>query len=401
MKILILGGGINQLPFILKAKEIGYTVILCDYAPDCEGKQYADVYYRVSTYDYEAVKAAAMKERVDGIITNSEPVLHIVSKLTDELQLPSVPQSVMERFLNKDRMRELLTPSGLSDVDFMPCENVEQAVDFFRRNKTKMILKPVDSSASRGVFSIYSENDITAHFQEAMAENRKRQIVLLERYVEGTEFTVDGICINHKHTTIGISRKKHFDYNENVANELFFSYYDDQFDYDALRRYNDSVVHATGLPFGMTHAEYKYSNGAYHLIEIAARGGGTYISTMIVPFLSDTDTVRILLESSCGACTIENFLFPRHAKGRAAVLRFFDTPNQEEGIVKAINGLDFLKSERRIVGCHFGFSVGDYVRPATSDIDRIGYYIAVADNAEELRRLMAQVAQKVQIILEK
>lgn len=400
MKIMVLGGGENQVPLIKKAKEIGYYVVLCDYLPDCPGKEYADIHYQISTYDYDDVKKIAIKENVNGVITNSEPVLHIMSRVCDELKLPSVTLPIMEMFLNKEKMRNHLTSLGLSDVRYKVCKNATEAIQFYNTTKVKMIIKPLDSSASRGVFSINSEQDILEHFSDSISENRRQHTVLMEEYVPGTEFTVDGICINGKHTTLAISKKKHFSYNENVAYELLFSYYDDEFDYDAIRDYNDRIVHSTGLTFGMTHAEYKYSNGKFHLIEIAARGGGAFISTKIVPFLSMTDTVKILIDSACGLCNNNDYSFPEKAKGRVAVLEFFDTPNSKEGIVKEIKGLDYLQAEKRIIDYRLEFKEGDYITPAKDDSKRIGYYIAVAENMEELQVLMKKVSKVFQIILE-
>ena len=78
----------------------------------------------------------------------------------------------------------------------------------------------------------------------------------------------------HVHTCLAISEKKHYSYNENIAYELFFSHDNPNFDYDLLRRTNDQFVNLSGLPFGLTHAEYKFQDGQFYLIEIGARGGG-------------------------------------------------------------------------------------------------------------------------------
>ena len=62
-----------------------------------------------------------------------------------------------------------------------------------------------------------------------------------------------------------------------------FSHTNKKYDYEKLARLNSDMVETMGLPFGITHAEYKYYNGEFYLIEIAARGGGTRISSDIVP----------------------------------------------------------------------------------------------------------------------
>ena len=47
--------------------------------------------------------------------------------------------------------------------------------------------------------------------------------VLIEEYITGTEFTIDGIKTSEGHQCLAISEKKHYDHNENVACQLYFS----------------------------------------------------------------------------------------------------------------------------------------------------------------------------------
>lgn len=401
-KIMILGGGINQVPLIECAKKNGYCVILCDYLNDCPGRLIADKHYLVSTFDYEGLYKIGVEEAVKGIITNSEPVMHMVARLTDALGLPTVSSKIMERFLNKDEMREWLTPLGLSDVRYKVCYSSEEAIVFWQNSGCdKMIMKPIDSSASRGVYSVNSKEDIEIFFKESIEQNRRKSAVLLEEYIGGTEFTVDGICIGGKHTTLAISKKKHYAYNENVAYELFFSYDDDAYNYDNLRKINDEIIEAAQLSYGMTHAEYKFFNGKYHLIEVAARGGGAFISTKIVPYLVNRDTVKMYIDEALGINESQEVIIDEVSKQRAAVLRFFDTPNNESGVVECIEGLDFLDSNKQILDFSLEFDVGDYIKPASTDAERIGYYIAVAETRKELLKLMDEINDRFVIRLKK
>ena len=41
-KILLLGGSYQQVPAIVKAKELGYITVVCDYLPDNPGRKVAD-----------------------------------------------------------------------------------------------------------------------------------------------------------------------------------------------------------------------------------------------------------------------------------------------------------------------------------------------------------------------
>ena len=68
MKILILGGGFQQLPAIRKAHELGLTVLLADYLPDAPGRREADQSFLISTRDKDKILELARMEAVDGIL---------------------------------------------------------------------------------------------------------------------------------------------------------------------------------------------------------------------------------------------------------------------------------------------------------------------------------------------
>ena len=231
-----------------------------------------------------------------------------------------------------------------------------------------------------------------------MSFSRKEIAVVCEEYITGTEFTVDGIKTEHGHTCLAISEKKHYSFNENIAYELFFSHTNPKFDYEQLRCTNDRFVNMSGLPFGLTHAEYKYQNGEFYLIEIGARGGGNLISAEIVPCLSGYDNYEALIRMALGESAGKAPKVNPELMGRCAVLEFFDSPGKG-GMVKEIQGEDFLRTHGNILSYRFNFGVGDHIGQAVCDTARIGFYIAYANSREELLSLMKEIEEKVKFIL--
>lgn len=395
-KLLVLGGGENQVPIIQRAKQLGHYVILCDYLPENPGKVYSDIHYMISTFDYKALFEVAQKEQVDGIVTNSEPVLHIMAKLTENLGLPTVTVKAISLFLDKNLMRKHLEKYGLNTVRFKSCENIKEAMDFFHTMNCKMIMKPTDSSNSRGVYTLNSEDDISKYFELSQNANRRHHNVLLEEYIEGYEFSVDGICIDGKHYSLGVSEKKQYVSNENLDQQVYFSYKNENFDYEELKRYNNEIAESTGFPFGMTHAEYKYKNGRFHFIEMAARGGGSFISSIIVPFISGIDTVKLLIECSLGEQITKKIKINDQFKNRCAVLKFFSSHQEQSGTIRYINGISVL-NQRGILKYSFNYNVGDFVKHADDGSNRIGYYIAVAETKKELDEIIQNVDENISI----
>ena len=85
-KILIVGGGINQMPLVLASKQEGYFVVVVDYAGEkCPAYAIADKLYDVSTQDEEGIFEVALKEEIDGIISNAAHSMLKVNSLEQKL----------------------------------------------------------------------------------------------------------------------------------------------------------------------------------------------------------------------------------------------------------------------------------------------------------------------------
>lgn len=397
-KIMILGGDKNQLPLIKKAKELGLYVILCDFRDNVQGIALSDVHYQINTLIPDLLIQVGEKEKPDGILTNSEPTFISMATAAEKLGLRCLSLESTKLFKNKFLMREFCTEHGLLSPRYKCCYNVEESLGFFSDLQKKCIIKPLDNSASRGVFSVNSENDIKSHFDQCIsASSAENPAIIIEEYVTGTEFTIDGLMTPNGHRCLAISEKKHYEYNENVACQLLFDNENDKFDYDQLRKVNDHLVNLTDIPFGLTHAEYKYSDGKFYLIEIQARGGGNFIATDIVPFISGVDSYKEQLRWAVGEEADVDYSYEKMSS-RCAVLHFFDVPGKG-GVVKEIKGLDFLDSLGEQIMYRLNFKVGDTIQETKDDTTRIGWYILKSPNRTDLDNKMKMIENQFQIIV--
>lgn len=397
-RIMILGGGEFQVPLIKRAKKLGYYVILCDFRDDVEGIALSDKHYLVNTLDSSQLIEVGEKEKPNGVVTNSEPAFLSMAHAAEKLGLRCMSVDDTKLYKNKFLMREFCHAHGILSPRYKCCKNVEEALDFFNEIQKKCIIKPLDNSASRGVFSVNSEKDIKLHFDQCItASSADNPAIIIEEYITGTEFTIDGIMTPKGHRSMAISEKKHYEYNENVAYQLLFDNKNEYFDYDLLRKENDHLVNLTGIPFGLTHAEYKYSNGRFFLIEIQARGGGNYIATDIVPFISGVDSYKEQLKWAVGEEVDADYSYEK-LSSRCAVLHFFDVPGKG-GVVKEIKGLDFLDSLSEQVMYHLNFKVGDTIQQTINDSTRIGWYILKSPNRTDLDEMIRTINNHFKIII--
>lgn len=202
-KILLLGGSYQQIVAIEAAKRLGYYTILCDYLNDNPGQKYADKFYLVSTTDKEAVLEVAKKEKIDGVIAYaSDPAAPTAAYVAEKLGLEGNPLKAVEICCNKDRFRKFLQENQFYTPKTKTYTSIEDAFKDVKRFQFPIIIKPVDSSGSKGVTVLYNENELERAFLYALSYSRCKKIIV-EEYIEkkhpyligGDIFVVDGKII--------------------------------------------------------------------------------------------------------------------------------------------------------------------------------------------------------------
>ena len=152
----------------------------------------------------------------------------------------------------------------------------------------------------------------------------------------------------------------------------------------------------------LTHAEYKYEEGEFYLIEMAARGGGTRISSDIVPYISGVDNYKYLIETALGNVKNikeEELEIKKSCMERCAVLEFLDIESNGKRI-KKIEGIEEILAIPQIITFEVDFSEGDIIERAQDDRSRVGFYIICAENKKKVEELSEQIKRMFKITFE-
>lgn len=183
-KILLLGGSAQQIVAIKTAKRLGYYTVLCDFLTDNPGQYEADKFYLVSTTDKDAVLKVAQKEQVDGVLAYaSDPAAPTAAYIAEKLGLPGNPCQSVEILCNKDRFRKFLLENGFSAPKANGYASVEDALNDKVYYEYPIIVKPVDSSGSKGATVLHSEEGLTDALEFAFSFSRCHRIIV-EHFIE-------------------------------------------------------------------------------------------------------------------------------------------------------------------------------------------------------------------------
>ena len=391
-RLMIIAGGEWQVPIIRKAKEMGLCVINTNLYPNSPGFEFADVGLVADVLDKTQNLEYARQYSADAILTDqSDIAVSTVAYVAERLSLEGIGTRTAALFTNKYLMREFCAEHGYPIPAYRLCHSLSDANAFVDENGFSCVVKPPASQSSRGVTKISSIDKLPGAYEAALSQSHDGT-VLVEGFVGGVELTVDGIQLNAGgHYCLATSCKTHYEHNEMVANRLLFSQRHEDIDYGALHRQHNRMIREMRLPFGLTHAEYKYHEGKFYLVEVAARGGGTRLSSDIVPLMGGVDSNELLIRMALGEQISE--LAPSFPD-RISVLDFFEF---RPGKIKAITGVERALSLDGVVALGLSMRVGEIIRQAADDRSRHGFVIAHASTLPALDSLLSEVGRTIQV----
>ena len=294
--LLILGAGQIQLPVIKAAREAGYRTVVADYDPEAPGFEYADVRSLKSTIDREAVLELAVREKVDGILTTSEYPVNVVSYVGEKLGLPAMSREVAAICTNKSRQREIFAAAGLNVPYFKligPEEGLGEFTDF------PYVVKPVDSSASRGVTMVHERGELEKAVSLAR-ETSRSGLVLVESVIGGQEFSVETLTRDGKTEIITITEKMTRGSDTFVEDTHIQPARISPEDWKIISEEVLKGIKAVGLNNCPSHTEVKLCSGKAYIIEMACRLGGDYITSDLVPLSTGVNMLGNLFALSLG-----------------------------------------------------------------------------------------------------
>lgn len=303
-RMLFLGGIMQQIPAIQKAKELGYFVITCDYLPDNPGHKYADEYHNVSTTDLDAVLKLAKGLKIDGIVAYaSDPAAPTAAYVAEKMGLPGNPYESVKLLTEKDLFRGFLQKHGFTCPQAGGYTTYEAALADIDRFKFPVMVKPVDSSGSKGVVKIYDKSELMAAVDEALSYSRGKRFVVEEFIVKkGYQVSGDGFSVDGKlvFTSYGNELYSGKGTREYVAlGEFWPSLLTPE-----QKAKVDAELQRLITALGMRTCAYNIEvildkDDNVYILELGPRNGGSYIPQLI-KYATGVDLVEITLKAAMG-----------------------------------------------------------------------------------------------------
>lgn len=304
-KLLLLGGSEAQLVSICKAKELGYYTIVCDYLPNNPGQYIADKFYLASTTEKDDILKIAMAEKINGIIAyGSDPAAPTAAYVANAMGLYGLNYDVVRCFCEKHLFRKFLERNG-----FNVPRSIEVTLPFdvstidLSRVNLPVIVKPTDSSGSKGITVLYDNSGLNQALCYAKKYSRNKSLII-EEFIERDHphvIEAEIFAVNGEVKSWGLMNS----IRDSQTNPLLPSAYTYPIDLSDNRKIlvkNEvtRLIKTAGSPSGAFNIEMIIdSKNRLFFLDVGPRNGGNMLPELM-SLVSGKDIVKATIQNAMG-----------------------------------------------------------------------------------------------------
>ncbi|MFJ5220867.1 ATP-grasp domain-containing protein [Streptomyces sp. NPDC088354] len=312
-----------------------------------------------------------------------------VAETAAALGVPGNAPDAVRRVRTKDLCRQALAEAGFRQPRVRLCERAEQAEEFMTQIPGPWVVKPRDAMGSTGVSLVEHREDLPA----AMAALPERDRFLIEEFVPGPEFSVEGVFRQGRPQILAVTAKDKTapPYFVELGHTLPAPLHPKE-----DTRVRDCVTAALatlGMRVGAFHVEVWLTPDEVVLGEVHGRWGGDWIHRMLAHAIPGLDIHGLIYDDMLG---VER-PHPEPAPSRGAAVRYFTPP---PGRLVRVQGWEEVRRHQAVLYCELTAAVGDRIPTVRRSTDRVGLVVVGADSAREAEATARELIDSVVFTVE-
>ncbi len=323
---------------------------------------------------------------IQHIFSRFEKYIEIGSKIKKRFGFYDSDKENSKIMRNKFLMRNFFEKKNFKVPKYHLIETQEEIKDIFLKEKTKLVLKPIDGFGSEKTHLIESKKDIN----KIESFNNERKI--LEEYIPGKEYRLDFIVANNKLCSLLVGEyleKPIFTIKSKKGRRCIYYNKNTEF-YQKMSSYVEKIIESSDIENGVFHLEvYRTKMDEIIFGEIAIRLGGGYLDKIYKNYFN-IDISDVILKNEIG--DLELFNVKEYA-GYIGVI-YFPYIN---GKIKKISTEENFKNFNSIKEIKFLNKKGDFLKARDDSMKRTGYCILESKSKRDLENLMNEVLEKFEI----
>ena len=328
---------------------------------------------------------------VDRILGPLEELQVPMAEVRGELGIDGVGVETARNFRDKDRMKRVMSKTGLPCARHRLVGSSEEAWDFINATGLPVVAKPPSGSGTRNTFRLNETSHVQAWLKWSPPSSSDP--TLLEEFVVGDEHAFDCVFVQGRPVWWNISRyyPTPLQVMENAWIQWSVVLPRDISgpEYHAIGEAGPAAIAALGLRTGLVHMEwFRRRDGSIAISEAAVRPPGAQFSTLI-SYAHDFDLYRAWAE----LMIYESFAPPerKFAVG-AAYLR-----GQGQGKVVAVTGLE--EAQRIAEGMVVEVKLPYAGQASTGHYEGEGYVIVRHEDTARVEAAIRAIVGNVKVAL--
>lgn len=371
--VLVFGVGPLQESIIKRAKKMGFYTVGIDPCADATCKDCVEAFEVVAGQDYEGHCAVVEKYGIDAIVTAAtDKPLVMMARIAEKYGFPFYSIETAKWSTDKFQMKERFELGGVPHAQGRLISKAEEAEGLV----FPVIVKPRDNSGSRGVKLCRSKGELEASINEAL-EVSKLDTVLVEEFIEGPEYSIEGLHHDGMSEVIQFTEKKTTEFPYNVELGHIQPANISEESQQKIREIVSKIGVALHFENCPSHTELKINERGIFVIETSPRLGGDYITSTLTPLSTGVNLEDELLKISLGES-----INPQPKAVQYSGVRFFSF--NEGSVIKHIPNSEFVKTWPHVVDFSFNLKEGEKVNRITSSLNRYGHLTLTAGNRDAI-----------------
>lgn len=402
--ILFCGNGLSCE--IIKTLKNDYHVFMISEFDTDHGIEYVDKLVKANSKDPEESLKVAIDLYNQGFIFDAVLSLcwdcsQSVAKIAEHFNLFSVPYETTIKASVKSVRSQIFKENNVPSPRYETCNTYN---DFLKKVDVlglPIVLKPINLSSSKGVILVSDKSELEKAYSYSKSFSNNEDLIINE-YVEGTEYSTEGLMIKDKFFLTGISERV-FRYKEFAP---FFVEVGDimpvtlsEHEIDLFAKVTERAALSLGINNGVVKGDLIYTKfKEIKVFEITPRLGGPRFGTEMVPLSNGTNILRAAIQQALGENINQEYLSAKFTKGMVNRSVF-----PKRGRIVKIDGLEEIKKMPGYYDFkwwHVNQNIGDIIGSPENMCGGVGYIIATGDNRDEAIMNADKIENRIAIITE-
>lgn len=396
--LIYIGASTLQLPALQWAKDQGLRVIVTDTNTNAPGIALADGYKNIAGDDVRAqlnlARDIQAQDRLVGAYCGSDFGLPAVAAIAEAFDLPGPTVQCVQVSLDKNKALQVMRQSGVRVPQGICVTSQAELDEAVASLGFPVIVKPVDSSGSRGVKTVLSRDQLDDAFGGAQTFSHQ---VLVEKIVEGHHVDVNGLFVDGVFYPCGLLSRffspppYHYPIwgcEPCLLDELTCTHV-----YETV----EAGARALGIISGPVKGDVIVSTGQAVVLEISARFHGDVSTSFVTPLACSKSAPNAWFAHLAGKPFEDELPKDNRKDNLGRVAGWMGIFPNQLGVFEALIGIDEALAVPGVAQIRGLKQPGYRVSAIADNLAVMGFIWATGDDEKSLQRTLHQARAMISV----